>query len=105
MRIKRRSEAKSPSNDLYVIYFLFLGINPHHKYSPIYAAFMLLWYAFGLAWISLLFNLFSKLLARTKTTFNCELLHQKEKVSSMKTSFFFWPTKVSQTSSRNGETR
>lgn len=102
MRVKRRSEAKSSSNDLYMIYFLFLGVGPKATYSLKYAVFMLPWYAFGLAWIAILFNLFSKLLERTKTMLNCKLLCQKEKVLSINTLQLM---KVPQTSSGNGETR
>lgn len=105
MRVKRRSEAKSSSNDLYVIYFLFLGVSAVRTYSPMYTVFMVPWYAFGLAWIALLFNLFSRLLERTKTNLNCKRLCQNEKISSIKSSFFFWLTKVPRTSSRNGEIR
>ncbi|XP_027997448.1 potassium channel subfamily K member 16-like [Eptesicus fuscus] len=81
------------------------GVSAVRTYSPMYTVFMVPWYVFGLAWIALLFNLFSKLLERTKTNLNCKRLCQNEKISSIKASFFFWLTKVPRTSSRNGETR
>ncbi|XP_036181059.1 potassium channel subfamily K member 16-like [Myotis myotis] len=78
------------------------GVGPQATYSLKYAVFMLPWYAFGLAWIAILFNLLSKLLERTKIMLNCKLLCQKEKILSMNT---LQLTKVPQTSSGNGETR
>lgn len=105
MRVKRISEAKSSSSDLYVIYFLFLGVNAAETYSPLYTVFLIPWYACGLAWIALLFNLFSKLLERTNTKLNCKWLCQDEKIISIKPSLPFWHTKASPTPSRNGETR
>lgn len=103
MRVKRRSETKS-SNDLYVIYFLFLGVSPQQTFSTMYTVFLVPWYAFGLAWIALLFNLFSKLLERITPNINFKLLCQEERTPSIKTVFAQLP-KVPQTSLRNGETR
>uniref|UniRef100_A0A5G2RAL2 Potassium channel domain-containing protein n=1 Tax=Sus scrofa TaxID=9823 RepID=A0A5G2RAL2_PIG len=67
-----------------------IGINPSQNYSHIYMAIIMLWCAFGLTWIALLFDLFAKTLEKTKTKLTCHKLCQTERKSSGKSSYI-WP--------------
>lgn len=102
---------KSSSNDLNVIYFLFLGVNPSRNYSQIYSVFIIVWCTFGLSWIALLFTLFSKLLEITKTKLPCNVLCQTNRTSPVASILYLWPSleeqskRESQTSFVNSETR
>ncbi|KAF5922775.1 hypothetical protein HPG69_013120 [Diceros bicornis minor] len=80
-----------------------IGIYPSRKRSQIYPAIIILWYTFGLTWITLLFDLFSKILEKTKRKLTCNKLCQTERMSSMKSSYFWSSSceqseRVSQTS-------
>lgn len=92
---------KLSSNDLNVIYFLPLDTYPPQKHTRLYPAIIILWYTFGLTWITLMFDLFSKILEKTKKTLTCNTLSQTEETSSTKTSFF-WA--LSEQSERESQT-
>lgn len=92
MKVKRRSEAKSSSNNLIVIYFLVLGVNPARNYSQVYTTFIIVWCTFGLTWIALLFTLFSKLMEITKTKLTCNALCQTNKTSPVPSILYLWPS-------------
>ncbi|XP_039096718.1 potassium channel subfamily K member 16-like [Hyaena hyaena] len=65
-----------------------LGIYPSQNYSKIYPAIIILWCTFGLAWITLLFDLFSRILEKSHKKLISDMLHQMERMPSMKSSYF-----------------
>nr|XP_044629600.1 potassium channel subfamily K member 16-like isoform X2 [Equus asinus] len=95
------------------LYFAFISLStigfgdyvidtyPPQKHTRLYPAIIILWYTFGLTWITLMFDLFSKILEKTKKTLTCNTLSQTEETSSTKTSFF-WA--LSEQSERESQT-